>query len=135
VIVKKAEELMGTKFHVREALWSSLRLLCQSDGMGFTLTDTHLSPGHEVTLCYKDHLEACYCLEGEALVEDLSTGDVYEIKPGTLYALDKHDHHRLRARTRVRLICVFTPALRGDETHDSAGSYAAIDAPRVISAS
>jgi L-ectoine synthase len=73
-------------------------------------------------------------LEGEALVEDLSTGDVHEIRPGTLYALDKHDYHRLRAITKVRLICVFTPALQGDEIHDATGSYATAEASAKISA-
>ena len=134
MIVKKAEDLVESKFHVRAALWSSLRLLCQADGMGFTITDTCLSPGHEVTLRYKHHLEACYCLEGEAVVEDMSTGEVHEIRPGTIYALNDHDHHRLRARTKVRLICVFTPALLGDEIHDASGSYAVAEAPSQIAA-
>jgi len=123
VIVKQARDLEGTIYDVRAELWSSLRLLCHGDGLGFTMTDTRLSVGHEVTLCYKNHLEACYCLEGTAQVEDLATGATHRILPGTLYALDKHDRHRLRALTEVRLICVFAPALRGDETLEPDGSY------------
>ena len=33
-------------------------------------------------------IEAVYCLEGGATLEDLTTGTLYEVKPGTLYALD-----------------------------------------------
>jgi hypothetical protein len=35
------------------------------------------------------------------------------------------DRHRLRARTRMRLICAFTPALAGGEVHGADGSYPA----------
>jgi L-ectoine synthase len=30
-----------------------------------------------------------------------------------VYALDQHDRHVLRARSRMRLVCVFTPPLHG----------------------
>ena len=36
-----------------------------------------------------------------------------------MYALDKHDEHRVRAATTMRLVCVFSPALSGGER----GSY------------
>jgi L-ectoine synthase len=41
-----------------------------------------------------------------------------------MYALNEHDRHLLRARSRLRLICVFNPALRGDEVHGPDGAYA-----------
>jgi L-ectoine synthase len=41
-----------------------------------------------------------------------------------VYALDKHDAHIVRARTELRFVCVFTPALTGTETHQPDGSYA-----------
>jgi L-ectoine synthase len=39
--------------------------------------------------------------------------------PGTLYALDQHDAHFLVASPHedLRLVCVFSPALNGDEVH------------------
>jgi L-ectoine synthase len=46
------------------------------------------------------------------------------ITPGTLYALDKHDRHRLRVKTRMRVVCTFVPPLVGGEMHDAEGSYA-----------
>ena len=40
-----------------------------------------------------------------------------------MYTLDKHDRHELIATTDLRIVCVFTPALVGEETHDADGSY------------
>lgn len=125
MIVRRAADLNGSEVDVHGPGWSSLRLLVAGDRMGFTITDVVLEPGMDQVLWYKNHLEACYCLEGEAELEDLSTGTTHEIEPGTLYALDQHDRHRLRSRTRARLICVFTPALEGSEIHDEDGSYGA----------
>ena len=91
--------------------------------MGVTLTDAILEPGLDQVFWYKNHLESVYCIEGEGLLEDLETGSVYVIKPGTLYALDKHDRHRLTVKTRMRVICTFVPPLVGGEIHDVEGSY------------
>jgi L-ectoine synthase len=124
VIVRTAEELHGTAAEVSTEQWTSTRLLLKDDGLGFTVTHTVVEPGMDEILWYKHHLEACYCIEGRATLEDLSTGEVHEIGPGTMYALDQHDRHRLRTDTRVRLVCVFMPPLTGQETHDSDGSYA-----------
>ena len=65
-------------------------------------------------------------MEGEGEVEVLEPEPgIYQIKPGTLYALDKHARHILRAKTPLKLICVFRPPLTGLEVHDEDGSYAA----------
>ena len=42
---------------------------------------------------------------------------------GTLYILDRHDRHILRAETDLRMVCVFTPPLTGNEVHDENGVY------------
>jgi len=115
----------GSKGDVDTEQWASLRFLHEEDGMGFTMTDTTLKAGMDQILWYKNHLEACYCIEGEGTVEDLETGKIHEIKPGTIYALNKHDRHRLMAITNVRLICTFNPPLTGGEIHDKDGSYSA----------
>ena len=72
---------------------------------------------------YKNHVEANLIIEGEGDVTDLATGRVHRLKPGTMYALDRHDRHRIDATTDMRLVCVFSPALAGPETHDEDGSY------------
>ncbi|MEE1752047.1 ectoine synthase [Streptomyces sp. SP18CS02] len=95
----------------------SRRFLTASDGMGYSLTDTIVRAGTSSNLQYERHLEACYCISGSGYVVS-TDGTKYEITPGTMYALDKHDAHELAATDEdMRLICVFTPALSGDERH------------------
>jgi L-ectoine synthase len=102
----------------------SRRFLLHSDNMGYTLTDTTVRAGTTSRMEYRHHLEACYCIEGNGEVADLH-GNAYPIQPGTMYALDKNDPHFLIAApdTDLRLVCVFSPALYGDERHslDSTG--------------
>jgi L-ectoine synthase len=124
VIVRHVSDVEGTKADASGDRWRSLRMLTRSDGMGFTLTHTTIERGMEAELEYRHHLEACLCVEGELEIEDLATGDRHVVGPGTLYALDAHDHHVVRALEPTTLVCVFTPALAGDETHDASGSYA-----------
>jgi len=96
----------------------SRRFLLHSDSMGYTLTDTIVRAGTKSRLEYRNHLEACYCIEGEGEVVDMD-GNSHPIRPGTMYALDQNDAHFLIAAPDVdlRLVCVFSPALHGDERH------------------
>jgi L-ectoine synthase len=126
MIIRTLSEITNTERDVAWGQGQSRRFLLARDGMGYTLTDTIIDAGTESLLEYRNHLEACYCIEGEGEVEDMA-GNVHPIVPGTMYALDAHDKHYLRARTTLRLICVFLPALRGTERHavsgDESSSY------------
>jgi L-ectoine synthase len=115
MIVSQLEKIIGTDRDVAWGNGQSRRFLLERDGMGFTLTDTLVEAGTESLLQYRNHLEACYCIEGEGEVE--AGGEVHHISKGTLYAPDQHDEHWLRARTDIRLVCVFLPALKGHESH------------------
>jgi len=97
----------------------SRRFLLDADGVGYTLTDTLVRAGTRSHLHYPEHLEACYCIAGRGWVED-RVGHAHRIEPGTLYALDEHDPHTLVADPGedMRLVCVFSPALNGDERHE-----------------
>ncbi|MFB7124083.1 ectoine synthase [Kitasatospora xanthocidica] len=96
----------------------SRRFLVESDGLGYSLTDTVVNAGTKSRLEYRNHLEACYCIAGSGEVIDMD-GTSHPITPGRLYALDEHDAHYLVASPEedLRLVCVFSPALRGDEVH------------------
>jgi L-ectoine synthase len=100
----------------------SRRFLLEADGMGYSVTDTVVWKGTRSLLEYKNHLETCYCIAGKGHVEDMF-GRVFPIEPGVIYALDKHDAHYLVASPNedLRLVCVFTPPLRGDERHNLTG--------------
>lgn len=134
MIVRHFETTINESRVVHADTWSSFRLITRDDNMGFSLHETWMYPGSKTTMWYKNHLEAVYCIEGEGEIECLDAEangarqDAYDIYPGVLYALNKHDRHVLKAKTRLRLICVFTPPLRGDETHDTEGSYPAYEA-------
>lgn len=122
MIVKTKDEVAGTKGDAHGDKWHSLRLLHREDGMGFTVTDSVLEQGFQMDLWQKNHFEACYCLEGEGTVEELDNGIIHEVKPGTLYAMNNNDRHRIRATKRMRIVCTFYPALTGEEVHDADGS-------------
>ncbi|MGF1937818.1 MAG: ectoine synthase [Nostoc sp. ChiQUE02] len=115
MIIRKLNEIINSEKNVAWGNGQSRRFLIEKDEMGYSLTDTIIDAGTESLLEYKNHREACYCIEGEGEVE--ADGVVYPIQPGTMYALDKHEKHYLKAKTTLRLICVFTPPLKGKEFH------------------
>ncbi|MBI2952442.1 ectoine synthase [bacterium] len=123
MIVRSVKELIGTRRDILTETWVSRRLLLREDGMGFSLHETLVRAGTETEMCYKNHLEAVYCVEGEGEVEVLPKGGVYPVAPGTMYALDGHERHVLRARTTLRLVCVFNPPCAGREVHGPDGAY------------
>ncbi len=125
MIVRHLPELLDSERDVRGPVWASRRFLLADDGVGFTLTETTVDAGSEQILWYKNHVEANYVIEGDGEVENLDSGEVFALAPGSLYVLDNNERHRLKAFTRMRLVCVFSPALSGREIHDEDGAYAA----------
>jgi len=123
MIVRTLDGLAAGPRDVAGPTWRSRRLLLRGDAMGFSLHDTLMTAGSVTAMCYTHHLEAVYCIAGSGEIEDLATGATHAIAPGTVYALDRHDRHVLRAHTALRLVCVFNPPLTGDETHDADGAY------------
>jgi L-ectoine synthase len=116
MIVTDIQDLLGTERDVDWGNGQSRRFLLDRDGMGFALMETTVLAGSESRQQYRNHLEACYCIEGEGEIED-ETGRVHPLRPGVMYALNQHDVHVLRARTPMRLISVFNPPLKGNERH------------------
>jgi len=123
MIVRNLKDIDSSERNVKGKTWESRRLLLKSDKMGFSFHDTLLYSGTETRMWYKNHLEAVYCIEGKATLEDLETGEVHDIEPGVIYGLDQHDRHILRVQETVRMICAFNPPLTGKETHDADGAY------------
>ena len=126
MIVRSLADIMGTPRDVKapNGNWVSRRLLLKSDKMGFSMHETVIFAGTETHIWYTNHLEAVYCIEGSGEVETIADNEVHKIEPGTLYALNMHDEHLLRAFEDMRLVCVFNPPLLGDEVHREDGSYA-----------
>lgn len=123
MIVRRLEECEKTDRRVVTPGWESTRLLLKNDGMGYSVHVTTIYKGSELPMEYRNHLEAVYCVSGEGEIEETQNGKIHQIRPGTIYALDKHDKHILRARTDLKLVCVFNPPLIGKEVHDAEGVY------------
>ena len=119
------DDILGTEYEFtsHSKTWTSRRLLLRKDGMGFSFHDTLIYGGTETYIHYANHLEAVYCVGGEGELEDLETGEIHKLSDGTMYALNGHERHRLRAKQTLRMICVFSPALTGKEDHDENGIY------------
>jgi L-ectoine synthase len=123
MIVRTLTEIEGTDRDVRADTWRSQRLLLARDGQSFSMHDTVLHAGTETAMWYANHVEAVYCVGGDGELVNEETGEVHPLADGTLYLLNGHEHHRVRARTDLRMVCVFTPPVTGAEVHDDDGAY------------
>lgn len=121
------KDIIGTDQEVKAENWTSRRLLLKKDGMGYSVHDTVIKAGTETHIWYQNHLEAVYCIEGEGEVETLKDNKVWPINKDEIYALDKYDEHLLRAKTDMRMVCVFNPPITGTETHDENGVYPIVE--------
>ncbi|AVQ98837.1 L-ectoine synthase [Oceanobacillus iheyensis] len=123
MIVKSLEDIIGSEDETSGDNWTSRRFLMKKDNCGFSMNDTIIKAGTDNYFWYKNHIEAVYCIEGEGEIEEVENGKVHPLKPGTMYTLDKNDKHHLRAKTQMRMVCVFNPPLVGTETHNEEGYY------------
>ncbi|MCC5849553.1 MAG: ectoine synthase [Verrucomicrobia bacterium] len=123
MIVRTLQEAENSPRKIESDNWNSVRLSLKEDGMGFSFHITTIYAGTETPIWYQNHLETVYCISGEGEVETVDDGKIYPIRPGTVYILDKHDNHLLRAHKEMKLACVFNPPLHGKETHDENGVY------------
>lgn len=103
--------------------WESTRLVLKNDGMGFSFHITTVYAGTETSMCYRNHLESVYCISGRGEVQNLKDRRIHPIEAGTIYVLENHDPHVLRAFSEMKMACVFNPPLNGREVHDETGAY------------
>ncbi|HUH38172.1 MAG TPA: ectoine synthase [Spongiibacteraceae bacterium] len=123
MIVRHLAQANQSERRVVSEGWESTRLLLRGDKMGFSFHITTIYAGADLPMHYQNHLESVYCISGEGEIEDCATGEVHPIAPGTMYALDQHDRHILRAKSEMQMACVFNPPLHGKEVHDATGAY------------
>ncbi len=103
--------------------WESVRMLLKNDKMGFSFHITTIFKGADFRMHYQNHLESVYCMSGRGEIENLEDGKTHPIEAGTLYILDQHDRHILRAFEDMQMACVFNPPLNGTEVHNKDGAY------------
>ena len=119
MFVRSLNDVEATENYVHWGNGTSHRLLTEKDQMGFTVCHTVVRAGTQSELHYRNHLEACYCIDGEGEVEDMN-GTVFPIRKGDIYVLDENDRHYLRGgkNTDLVLVSVFNPPLKGTERHN-----------------
>ena len=127
MIVRDINDIDGTQDDVVTDTWRSKRIILKKDGMGYSVHETTIYAGTETHIWYQNHLESVFCIQGEGEVETIPDGKIYPIRPGVLYALNEHDNHYLRAKTEMKMICVFNPQLTGREVHDKDGVYPIVE--------
>ena len=123
MIVRTLEECENSERRVRAKTWQSVRMLLAKDNMGFSFHITTIFAGTQTPMHYQQHLESVYCISGKGRLVNRDDGSEYEVLPGTLYVLDKHDRHTLIAEDELQLACVFNPPITGAEVHNEDGSY------------
>jgi L-ectoine synthase len=123
MIVRSLEDIRKSGHEIKSDGWTSRRYLLNKDKMGFSFHETIIDEGAELNMWYKNHLESVYCVAGEGQIIARDTGEKWDIKPGTIYALDKHDKHTLICHKELRLLCAFNPPCTGQEKHDAEGAY------------
>lgn len=124
MIIRSLEQLKAEgRYAESPGVWTSSRYLLRDDDVGFTLTQTTVVAGTNQVMEYKNHIEANLVIDGHGTLTNSTSGEVFDLAPGTMYTLDNHDRHEITATTDMRIVCVFTPALTGTETHDADGSY------------
>ncbi|MFV0533179.1 MAG: ectoine synthase [Cumulibacter sp.] len=117
------EDLDGGERDVDVENWRSRRFVLAGDKVGFSFHDTLLRAGTESEFWYANHVECVYVYEGTGTLLNRDTGEEHELRPGTVYLLDKHDRHTVKATTDIRTACVFNPPVTGREVHDENGVY------------
>lgn len=123
MIVRKLSEVTLQGRSVSAEGWESNRLLLKSDGAGFSFHITRIFRDAVLHMHYQNHIESVYCISGFGEIKDVASGAIHPIEPGTIYILDKHDKHILRAFEEMEMACVFNPPLMGREVHNAEGAY------------
>ncbi|MEJ1087475.1 ectoine synthase [Microbacterium sp. Mu-80] len=129
MLVRTIDQITDTDADIQSENWRSKRIVLAREGAGFSVHETTLYAGTESEFCYQNHIEAVFIVEGEGEIEDLATGEVHQLAPGSLYLLNDHDRHRVRPRTQMRTVCVFNPPVTGREVHDENGVYPLVTEP------
>ena len=120
MFVKHADEMRqaGGQMVAADGQTRMIPMLTEADNVGFGVSDIHLQAGAETTLSHKNRRQANHIISGAGEVTDVSTGQTWELGPGMAYNVGPKDRHRVRARTDMHLLSVFSPMLAGDELQD-----------------
>ncbi|KAA5829578.1 ectoine synthase [Saccharopolyspora hirsuta] len=123
MIVRHLSEIEDTDADIKQENWRSKRIILAKDKLGFSVHETTLYAGTVNDFWYANHIEAVFIVSGEGEVENKATGEVHQLRPGSIYVLNNADKHQVRPRTEMKTVCVFNPPVTGREVHDENGVY------------
>lgn len=84
-------------------------------GPDYSVHETTLDAGVRLRFSYRHHRETVYCVAGEGTIEDVDGGRTVRLAPGGLYSAGIGEAHVITAETEMKLLCILTPPLTGDE--------------------
>lgn len=111
MIVRSTSAITDTDREQHGDNWTSKRIILADDNVGFSFHETTVTAGTRTPLHYPDYIEAVWMIEGHGQLVDHDHDTTYPLDPGTMYLLDKHEHHTIVADTELRMYCVFNPAV------------------------
>lgn len=91
-----------------------VHFLGRSDGMGFSLSDVYMDAGQSAEIWIKHQWEANYVVSGQAELQDLTTGQSWQLSDGSLYGVGPTDKHRFSAASAIHGVVVLVPPLGND---------------------
>jgi L-ectoine synthase len=118
MFIRTVREIAGSERDVHGEGWRSLRLVLAGDGLPYSLHESTVDAGQVLRFDYRSHSETVYCIAGGGTVENVASGEVADVRPGTLYSVGVGDGHVLRTDSQTTFLCVFVPPLVGDEEAD-----------------
>ncbi|KAI8518254.1 hypothetical protein Bbelb_042710 [Branchiostoma belcheri] len=107
---------------------SSCQFLLRDDkfGVSVTLTSVFTRPEtvNGVPMWYKNHKETAYYINGNMTYQWEEGKQEASFRPGgTAFMMNKNDPHRALPKEESLKLCVFYPALVGNEKHSFDGGY------------
>ncbi|XP_078606196.1 L-ectoine synthase-like [Branchiostoma floridae x Branchiostoma japonicum] len=128
VVTKPLSEVIGTDRDVDWGSGFSRRFLLRDDkfGVSVTLTSVFTRPEtvNGVPMWYKNHKETAYYINGNMTYQWEEGKQEASFRPGgTAFMMNKNDPHRALPKEESLKLCVFYPALVGNEKHSFDGGY------------
>ncbi|XP_038057129.1 uncharacterized protein LOC119728802 isoform X2 [Patiria miniata] len=125
-LVKSLSDLVGTERDISFGNGNSRRFTVKKDGFPLTITNTRVMASTSSKQEYKNQIEAAYYIAGTMTYHWQDgdggwTGEQTKVdkKNGTNYFMNMHDKHEMVASDNdCFCICVFNPALTGNEIHN-----------------
>jgi L-ectoine synthase len=115
---RHVDDVVGTERDVAGNGWKSRRVILARDGLKYSVHETILDAHVTLRFKYTAHRETVYCIDGSGLVQNVTTGETWKFRPGSIYSVGIGDDHVVKTETKMKLLCIFDPPLESNEEAD-----------------